>query len=193
MTDEFIQELKNEIDILKSLDHPNIVKPMETFNRRRQMFIIMELCSGGDLYTRDPYSEQQVRRNKYAVYSNYFLPPPLTLSSHFQAAAITGKLLSAISYMHSRNITHRDLKFENIMFESSHPEAEIKVRTLRGVSATSWEYDNYGVMRRSDVATVSTPALLSSLLVSNTARFAPPLLATLVVGHRFRPQQKVRS
>ncbi|GMH47610.1 hypothetical protein TrLO_g8204 [Triparma laevis f. longispina] len=102
MTDEFIQELKNEIDILKSLDHPNIVKPMETFNRRRQMFIIMELCSGGDLYTRDPYSEQQ-------------------------AAAITGKLLSAISYMHSRNITHRDLKFENIMFESSHPEAEIKV------------------------------------------------------------------
>ena len=61
MTDEFIQELKNEIDILKSLDHPNIVKPMETFNRRRQMFIIMELCSGGDLYTRDPYSEQQVR------------------------------------------------------------------------------------------------------------------------------------
>ena len=29
--------------------------------------------------------------------------------------------------MHSRNITHRDLKFENIMFESSHPEAEIKV------------------------------------------------------------------
>ncbi|GMH78604.1 hypothetical protein TL16_g07869 [Triparma laevis f. inornata] len=92
MTDEFIQELKNEIDILKSLDHPNIVKPMETFNRRRQMFIIMELCSGGGF-----------------------------------AAAITGKLLSAISYMHSRNITHRDLKFENIMFESSHPEAEIKV------------------------------------------------------------------
>eukprot|EP00520_Triparma_pacifica_P003563 CAMPEP_0118651952 /NCGR_PEP_ID=MMETSP0785-20121206/11057_1 /TAXON_ID=91992 /ORGANISM="Bolidomonas pacifica, Strain CCMP 1866" /LENGTH=509 /DNA_ID=CAMNT_0006544433 /DNA_START=26 /DNA_END=1551 /DNA_ORIENTATION=+ len=102
MSDEFISELKNEIDILKSLDHPNIVRPVEVFNRRRQMFVIMELCSGGDLYTRDPYIEAS-------------------------AAKICGKLCSAISYMHSRNITHRDLKFENIMFENNGPQAEIKV------------------------------------------------------------------
>lgn len=102
MSDEFISELKNEIDILKSLDHPNIVRPIEVFNRRRQMFVIMELCSGGDLYTRDPYTEGA-------------------------AAHIVGKLCSAISYMHSKNITHRDLKFENIMFESPSPNAEIKV------------------------------------------------------------------
>jgi serine/threonine protein kinase len=102
MSDEFIAELKNEIDILKSLDHPNIVKPLEVFNRKRQMFIIMELCSGGDLYTRDPYTEDE-------------------------AGYIVGQLLSAISYMHSRNITHRDLKFENIMFESNSATASIKV------------------------------------------------------------------
>jgi serine/threonine protein kinase len=57
MSDEFVEELKNEIDILKSLDHPNIVKPIETFNRKRQLFVIMECCTGGDLYSRDPYSE----------------------------------------------------------------------------------------------------------------------------------------
>jgi len=102
MSDEFVEELKNEIDILKSLDHPNIVKPIETFNRKRQLFVVMECCTGGDLYSRDPYSEEE-------------------------AASIAGKLLSAIAYMHSRNITHRDLKFENIMFESSSPTAEIKV------------------------------------------------------------------
>jgi len=102
MSEEFILELKNEIDILKSLDHPNIVKPTEVFHRKRQINVVMELCAGGDLYTRDPYTETQ-------------------------AASITGQVLSAISYMHSRNITHRDLKFENIMFENTSPDAAIKV------------------------------------------------------------------
>lgn len=47
--------------------------------------------------------------------------------SEKQSAKIIGKLLSAISYMHNHNISHRDLKFENIMFESSDPDAEIKL------------------------------------------------------------------
>ena len=53
-------------------------------------------------YTRHPYSERQ-------------------------SAQIVGKILSAILYMHEKNITHRDLKFENIMFENDSPNAEIKV------------------------------------------------------------------
>lgn len=53
VTDEsFVEELRNEIRILKSLDHPHIVKAIETFEHRNQIFIIMESCGGGDLYTR---------------------------------------------------------------------------------------------------------------------------------------------
>lgn len=63
---------------------------------------MIELCDGGDLYTRSPYSEQE-------------------------AAKIMQKLLSAIRYMHEHSIVHRDLKFENILFESVDPNAEIKV------------------------------------------------------------------
>lgn len=62
----------------------------------------MEHCSGGDLYSRVPYSEKE-------------------------SAKIVGKLLSAITHMHKHSITHRDLKFENIMFENSSPNAEIKL------------------------------------------------------------------
>ena len=49
--DTFVQELRNEISILKTLDHPHIVKAIETFDHRNQLFVIMELCSGGDLCT----------------------------------------------------------------------------------------------------------------------------------------------
>lgn len=87
------QELLNEIYILQGLDHPNIVKPIETFDFRDRLYLVLELCSGGDLYSRDPYDETQACRIVHAV-------------------------LDAVAYMHSRGITHRDLKFENIMFSS---------------------------------------------------------------------------
>ena len=75
---------------------------METFEHRNQIFIVMELCQGGDLYSRDPYTEEE-------------------------AARIIGSILSAISYMHEFSIAHRDLKYENILFVSDHPKSEIKL------------------------------------------------------------------
>lgn len=77
-----IEEMRNEISIMKTLDHPNIVRPIETFNFRSQLFIVMELCSGGDLYCRDPYTEEQ-------------------------AKSIINDIVSAVAYMHRHNITHR--------------------------------------------------------------------------------------
>jgi serine/threonine protein kinase len=50
----YVEELKNEIAILKTLDHPSIVRPLETFSFKNQLYILMELCDGGDLYSRDP-------------------------------------------------------------------------------------------------------------------------------------------
>lgn len=47
----FLTELRNEISILKKLDHPHIVRCIETFEHRNQIFLVMELCSGGDLYS----------------------------------------------------------------------------------------------------------------------------------------------
>lgn len=99
---EFLDELRNEIAILKSLDHPNIVKAYEVYETKVNIYLLLEHCSGGDLYARIPYSEKA-------------------------SAKIVGKLLSALSHMHRHNIIHRDIKFENIMFESKDPDAEIKL------------------------------------------------------------------
>jgi len=99
---EYLNELKNEVELIRTIDHPNVVKALEVYYSHKQIYVVMEFCSGGDLYSRQPYSEQQ-------------------------SAKITTKLLSALAYLHKRNISHRDLKFENIMFESNAENAEIKL------------------------------------------------------------------
>lgn len=76
----------NEVEILKQLDHPNIVKAIETYDYNGRLYLVLELCSGGDLYTRDPYTEEQ-------------------------AAKIVADLLSAVSYLHEHNIVHRYVRY----------------------------------------------------------------------------------
>jgi serine/threonine protein kinase len=130
ITDQvFVEELKNEIEILKQLDHPHIVRPIETFDRRNHLFIVMELCSGGDLYSRDPYTEEE-------------------------AARIISSILSAVSYMHNRGIVHRDLKYENILFVNRSPKAEVKLIDF-GLSKT---YGKSGQTMTDGVGTIYTMA-----------------------------------
>lgn len=83
---ELKRELMNEVEILKQLDHPNIVKAIETYDYNGRLYLVLELCSGGDLYTRDPYTEEQ-------------------------AAKIVADLLSAVSYLHEHNIVHRYVRY----------------------------------------------------------------------------------
>jgi serine/threonine protein kinase len=106
-SDNFLDTLYTEISILRSLDHPNIVKALDVFETnkngiQKQLCLVLELCTGGDLYARVPYSQRE-------------------------AALITSKVVNAISYIHQHNVIHRDIKFENILFESTEPDAEIKI------------------------------------------------------------------
>lgn len=42
--------MKHEIEILKSLDHPNILKLYEFYEDEKRFYLVTELCSGGELY-----------------------------------------------------------------------------------------------------------------------------------------------
>lgn len=102
VSNDLIEELRNEIRILQSLDHPNIVKAYEVYESKVNLYVVLQHCSGGNLYNRVPYSEKE-------------------------SAKIVSKLVSAVAYMHAHNICHRDIRFENIMFESKAEDAEIKL------------------------------------------------------------------
>lgn len=54
--------LRRELEILKTLDHPNIVKFYEIFIDEKYIHFVMEHCQGGDLYTfivKNGYSEEK--------------------------------------------------------------------------------------------------------------------------------------
>lgn len=52
VSEEFLQELRNEVEVLRDLDHPNIVKLYETYEDGRNLYLVMQSCTGGDLHSR---------------------------------------------------------------------------------------------------------------------------------------------
>ena len=90
-------KLIKEIDILKHLDHPNIMKIYEFYSSEKEYFIVSEYIPGGELF--DAISQRKC-------------------FSESDAAFIMMQLIAAISYCHSRDIVHRDLKPENILINS---------------------------------------------------------------------------
>ena len=88
------KEIFNEINILRTMDHPNILKIFEFYSNKESYSIVTELCSGGELFQeiidKGPFNE------KYCAYVMY-------------------QIFSAINYCHKMHILHRDLKPENIL------------------------------------------------------------------------------
>lgn len=97
---------KQEIDILRVLDHPNIVKLVECFETDRLLYLVQEYCEGGELF-------QKLIQEK-----NF---------SELKAAHIMRKLISSIIYCHTNSICHRDLKPENCLLVNTSPDSDIKI------------------------------------------------------------------
>eukprot|EP00826_Nyctotherus_ovalis_P010804 TRINITY_DN12828_c0_g2_i4.p1 TRINITY_DN12828_c0_g2~~TRINITY_DN12828_c0_g2_i4.p1 ORF type:complete len:479 (-),score=99.03 TRINITY_DN12828_c0_g2_i4:215-1651(-) len=101
-----VELIENEIEVLKRLDHPNIIKLYEFAQDTESYYLITELCKGGELFDR------------ISKMKNF---------SEMDAARIMRSVISAVSYCHNINVVHRDLKPENILFDSKGEDAIIKV------------------------------------------------------------------
>ena len=101
------EEFNNEIEVLKALDHPNIIKLFDCYQDKRYYYMVEEYCSGGDLF-------DYIQKEKFFTEQ--------------KAGTIFNQLLSAVNHLHKKNIVHRDLKPENIvLIESGNNEVFIKL------------------------------------------------------------------
>lgn len=97
MSDEDKIAMQTEIEILKTVDHPNVVKLVDVFEDERHWCLVMELMQGGELF--DQILEKE-----------FF--------SEAEAREATKVIIEAIQYCHNQGIVHRDIKPENLLLYS---------------------------------------------------------------------------
>ena len=99
----------NEIAVLKTLDHPNIIKLFDCYYDNNYYYMVEEYCSGGDLFD---YMQKQKS------------------FSERKAGIIFKQLISAVNHLHKKKIVHRDLKPENIVFIKTNKKDDIFIKII---------------------------------------------------------------
>ncbi|XP_052173295.1 calcium-dependent protein kinase 24-like [Diospyros lotus] len=105
-TETDVEDVRREVDIMRHLpEHPNIVQLKEAYEDNEAVYLVMELCHGGELFDRI------VARGHYTERG---------------AAIVTKTILQAIQVCHKHGVLHRDLKPENFLYANEHENAPLK-------------------------------------------------------------------
>ena len=136
------EALINEINVVKSLDHPNIMKVYEFFNKDNSLYIISELLSGGELL--DKINEAGSLKEDVSSF-------------------LMKQIFSAVDFCHQKGIIHRDLKPENILIESEE-EANKEFFTVKII-----DFGTSGKLKSGEMfnLTVGTPLYVSPEVLKN--------------------------
>eukprot|EP00743_Colponemidia_sp_Colp-15_P009958 GILK01010923.1.p1 GENE.GILK01010923.1~~GILK01010923.1.p1 ORF type:complete len:658 (+),score=75.11 GILK01010923.1:67-1974(+) len=98
--------LHAEVQVMRTAQHPHIVKLLDVFETDLHLYIVMELARGGELFDR------------------------ICERGHFSektASRVMQKMVEAVDYLHSLGIIHRDLKPENVLLDSMDDDINIKI------------------------------------------------------------------
>ncbi|KAJ2004455.1 Calcium/calmodulin-dependent protein kinase type I [Coemansia thaxteri] len=104
------QAIPNEISILRRLSrkHANILTLVDYFETPHNVYLITELCTGGELF------EHILRR----------MPATFTEDD---AAAVMRQIVDGVCFLHAHGVVHRDLKPENCLFKTSAPDSDVAI------------------------------------------------------------------
>lgn len=97
-------KIKAEFNVLRQLDHAHICKAYECYEDRRNIYLVMDICTGGTLL------ETLCKQHKF---------------SEKDVSNVMRQMLSALAYLHQSSFIFRDLKTENVMFAAPVKQGEV--------------------------------------------------------------------
>lgn len=106
MSKKKFESLYNEVDVYLKLDHPNICKLLEVYEDEVAVSLVMELCSGKELY------ERLADRKRF---------------TEGDCKRLVSEMLGALQYLHCQFICHRDIKLENWVYADDSEDARLKL------------------------------------------------------------------
>eukprot|EP00466_Bigelowiella_natans_P014586 jgi/Bigna1/67348/fgenesh1_pg.3_\ len=104
-TQKYVTVFNQEIEVMKQMNHKNVINFYEAFEDSKYLYLSMELCKGGELF-------KKVEEGKM---------------SESRAAKIIGELLQGLKHIHDKNVAHCDLKPENFVFLTKGNDSPIKI------------------------------------------------------------------
>jgi len=116
--EDLFEDMRAEIEVMRSLAHENIVKLYSVYETKDELYLVQELCSGGELF--DKISEL----GKY---------------SEADAAGVLVQIFRGLSHMHAKGIAHCDLKPDNFLF---HESGKLKIIDFGMSKRVPRGYDN---------------------------------------------------
>lgn len=95
-----------EVNALQTVDHPHVIKLINLFEDDHNLYLVLELVTGGELF------ERIVQRGSY---------------TERDAAQCVREICHAVEFLHGRGIVHRDLKPENLLYADMSENAPLKL------------------------------------------------------------------
>ena len=117
VSEEALEDVRREVKVMYHLTgHPNIVAIKGAYEDATMVYLVMELCEGGELFDRI------IERGTY---------------TEAKAASLTRTIVGAVKACHDSGVVHRDLKPENFLFVSKHEDSVLKVADF----GASWFFE----------------------------------------------------
>jgi calcium-dependent protein kinase len=117
VSEKALEDVRREVKVMYHLTgHPNIVAIKGAYEDAAMVYLVMELCEGGELFDRI------IERGTY---------------TEAKAASLTRTIVGAVKACHDSGVVHRDLKPENFLFVSKHEDSVLKVADF----GASWFFE----------------------------------------------------